>query len=202
MEVGAGAVWCRACGNAGTGVICPALPLDDPAAGMNRWANIVCQGLAATNAKDFVIVGYSVAGLVLPLIATRHPVARIVCAMVSVPGRRHVDCLGELRDTVTLPRNLVDFDERGRMVVPWETARDYYYQYCQEAVARGVGPFMSVCARYLGRGLADCRVAGIRRRVTSWAPSTACLATITPAASAMTGWASRRWNRRVATRRC
>jgi pimeloyl-ACP methyl ester carboxylesterase len=122
----------------GHSVICPTLPLDDPSAGVDRWADVVCEHLVALNASDLVIVGHSATGLVLPVIASMRAVARMVfvCAVVPLPGRRHVECLGERRDAITLPRHRIDFDGQGRMIVPWETARDYYYHDCEEHVAR------------------------------------------------------------------
>jgi pimeloyl-ACP methyl ester carboxylesterase len=119
-------------------VICPALPLDDPEAGVGLWAHMVCERLDGLNASEIVIAGHSLAGLALPVIATTRAVARMVfvCAVVPLPGRRHVECLGDPKDAITLPRDRLDFDAQGRMIVPWDTAREFYYHDCDETVAR------------------------------------------------------------------
>jgi pimeloyl-ACP methyl ester carboxylesterase len=122
----------------GHAVICPTLPMDDEGADVRRWAHVACERLDGLNCREIVVVGHSAAGLVLPVIATMRPVARMVfvCAVVPLPGRRHIECLGDPPSAITLPPNRLDFDAHGRMIVPWATAREFYYHDCDEIVAR------------------------------------------------------------------
>ena len=49
---------------------------------------------------DLVVVGHSLAGLTIPLVAARRPVSRLVylCAMLARPGRAQDDVAGEEPD--------------------------------------------------------------------------------------------------------
>lgn len=64
---------------------------DDMAAGAVRCAEVVRQAFASL--PDLVLVGHSVAGLIIPLVATRHPVRRLVFlhALLPRPGQSVVD---------------------------------------------------------------------------------------------------------------
>jgi pimeloyl-ACP methyl ester carboxylesterase len=63
------------------------LPCDDPAAGLSRYAEVVDEALC--DAADVVLVGHSLGGLTIPLVAERRPVAGLVylCALIPEPGR-------------------------------------------------------------------------------------------------------------------
>jgi hypothetical protein len=58
------------------------LPCEDPTAGPERYAEVVDRALLP--ASDLVLVGHSLAGLTVPLVAARRPVRRLVflCALV------------------------------------------------------------------------------------------------------------------------
>jgi pimeloyl-ACP methyl ester carboxylesterase len=58
------------------------LPCEDPTAGPERYAEVVDRALPP--ASDLVLVGHSLAGLTVPLVAARRPVRRLVflCALV------------------------------------------------------------------------------------------------------------------------
>jgi pimeloyl-ACP methyl ester carboxylesterase len=119
-------------------VICPVIPMDDPAAGVQDWAGAACRSIDSVSSSEIVVVGHSLAGLALPVIATMRPVQRMVflCAVVPLPARPHRDCLGDPPTAITLRRDRLEFDAAGSMIVPWPTAREFYYQDCDEAVAR------------------------------------------------------------------
>lgn len=78
----------------------PDLPLGDPH-GASDWADAVIDTLPGDNTR-VVVVGHSLAGLCLPVIATRVPVDGLVFlgAMVPVPGRRYLDVLAEETDAI------------------------------------------------------------------------------------------------------
>ncbi len=63
------------------------LPCDDPAAGLDTYAELVCQSLVG--ADDVVVVGHSLGGLTIPLVAARRPVRHLIylCALVPDVGR-------------------------------------------------------------------------------------------------------------------
>ena len=68
-------------------VVAPDLPSEDPAATFITYADAVEDALAGED--DVVLVGHSLAGQTVPLVAARRPVSRIVylCAVVPIPGR-------------------------------------------------------------------------------------------------------------------
>ncbi len=63
------------------------LPSDEIDAGCSRYADVVVDTLARGDAP--VVVGHSLGGLTIPLVAARRPVRRLVylCALVPRPGR-------------------------------------------------------------------------------------------------------------------
>ncbi|HEV8674096.1 MAG TPA: alpha/beta hydrolase [Methylomirabilota bacterium] len=63
------------------------LPGEDPAAGCARYAEIVDATLPP--ADDLVLVGHSLGGLTVPLVAARRPARTLVflCALIPVPGQ-------------------------------------------------------------------------------------------------------------------
>jgi hypothetical protein len=67
------------------------LPCQDQTAGNERYAEVVDRAIPAT--KDLVLVGHSLAGLTIPLVAARRPVERLVflCAQVPEFGRNLFD---------------------------------------------------------------------------------------------------------------
>jgi len=72
------------------------LPSDDPALGCADYAAVVAA--ATADAGDgLVVVGHSLAGLTIPLVAAARPVALLVylCALLPRPGRSLVEQLRE-----------------------------------------------------------------------------------------------------------
>jgi pimeloyl-ACP methyl ester carboxylesterase len=67
------------------------LPCDDPAAGARRYAEVVDRALPRTD--DLVLVGHSLGGLTIPLVAALRPVRRLVflCALIPEFGRSLAD---------------------------------------------------------------------------------------------------------------
>lgn len=62
------------------------LPKEDASAGNVHNAEVICDALAEH--EDVVLVGHSLAGLTVPLVAARRPLRRLVylCALVPQPG--------------------------------------------------------------------------------------------------------------------
>ena len=78
------------------------LPGDDPAAGCAEYATVVCDRLRAEDG-DVVLVGHSLGGLTIPLVAAERPVQALVflCALIPVPG---VGIGDQLREDPTIFR--------------------------------------------------------------------------------------------------
>src|SRR6185436_19979515 len=113
------------------------LPCEDQTAGNERYAEVVDHAIPATN--DLVLVGHSLAGLTVPLVAARRPVARLVflCAQVPEFGRSlfdQVQANPELYHPVsrTHPGRLTADD--GTVTFRDEAAaRDVFFQDCTPA---------------------------------------------------------------------
>ncbi len=79
------------------------LPSEDPDAGALEYANTAVDAFAAGD-ENLIVVGHSLGGLTIPLVAQRRPVARLVylCAMLPRPGRAH-DSITEVEPDMVLP---------------------------------------------------------------------------------------------------
>lgn len=119
----------------GFAVVTPDLPMDDAERGVSEWAEIVVDELSAVT-DDVVLVGHSLSGLTLPVIATQRPVARMVFlgAMVPMPGISYYEYLATPEGTgaVTMPFDRVVLDDLGRTIVPEPVAREVFYADCSE----------------------------------------------------------------------
>lgn len=60
------------------------LPLEDPDAGAVRYAEAVLQSLQGAE-DDVVLVGQSMAGLLIPIVANHHPVRKLVYLAAGIP---------------------------------------------------------------------------------------------------------------------
>ena len=72
------------------------LPCDDPEAGNIRYAEVVMEAIRHTG-DEVIVVGHSLAGLTIPLVAAARPVRRIVFvnAFIPIPGTPFSDQFGE-----------------------------------------------------------------------------------------------------------
>jgi len=77
-------------------VVTADLPCEDPTAGCAAYADVVVDALRGFSG-DVVVVGHSLAGLTIPLVAARRPVRRLVflCAFIPQPGRAFKDQYAE-----------------------------------------------------------------------------------------------------------
>jgi pimeloyl-ACP methyl ester carboxylesterase len=117
--------------------IAPDLPLADEAAGATAWAETVIDALDAADAdEDAVVVGHSMGGLCLPVIASMRPVKRMVFlgAMVPAPGRVYSEYLDEHPGAITF--NIELGGPPGPAGLSWEAARQGFYHDLDEATAR------------------------------------------------------------------
>lgn len=80
-------------------VIAVDLPIDDPTASFETYADEVCRALEGCD-DDVVVVGHSLGGHTIPLVAARRPVRHLVylCALLPDIGRSLADQLGTETD--------------------------------------------------------------------------------------------------------
>lgn len=94
------------------------LPCEDPTATFETYADVVVRALDSVGGEEPVVVGHSLGGLTIPLVAARRRVRRLVylCAFVPIPGCSFAEQLGMEPDTL-LPEYSVGVsepDEAGR----------------------------------------------------------------------------------------
>jgi pimeloyl-ACP methyl ester carboxylesterase len=116
------------------------LPCDDPRATFAEYADVVVRALEGEG-DEVVVVGHSLAGLTIPLVAARRPVRALVylCALVPVPGASLRDQLRAEPDTFVpgYERGLAAPD--GSRLARWAdfaVACETLYGDCTEADAR------------------------------------------------------------------
>jgi pimeloyl-ACP methyl ester carboxylesterase len=99
----------------GHAVVAVDLPCEDPEAGLAKYAEATATALGHLR-EEVVLVGHSLNGLVLPLVASRRPVRGIVylAAFVPLPGKRMVDQFADLPDPILLLEGGRETDELGR----------------------------------------------------------------------------------------
>lgn len=123
--------------------IAPDLPIEDDDANLDDWAaTVIGQVPDSADADDIVLVGHSMAGLVLPVIAARRPLRRMVFLGAIVPaiGITPLEQHSRQPDMILID-GVADSFEHGELPahggdMSWERARHYFYQDVDEAVAR------------------------------------------------------------------
>jgi pimeloyl-ACP methyl ester carboxylesterase len=121
-------------------VVAPDLPSDDPEATFPTYADVVVRALEPEG-EDVVLVGHSLAGNTIPLVAAQRRVRRLVyvCALIPIPGASMTEQMASEPDTL-FPghqKGLSAPDEQGR--TRWEDeagARRTFYADCDERDAR------------------------------------------------------------------
>jgi pimeloyl-ACP methyl ester carboxylesterase len=111
------------------------LPCEDPVAGAERYADEVLASVPKKT-EDMVLVGHSMAGLILPIVAgrTRTVMTIYLCALLPVPGlsfdAQHADLDTGFRPSET-PVGFPD----GSSAWPERGAMEIFYHDCDPAVA-------------------------------------------------------------------
>jgi pimeloyl-ACP methyl ester carboxylesterase len=130
-------------------VVTPDLPMAEVDAGVAAWAEAVVEEsdqLGST--EDVILVGHSLAGLVVPLVAAQVPTRRMVflCACMPTPGISWAEYVSEHPEASTMPPGRLTHDELGRMTYTWEFAREVFYPDADEADARDAYELVGACA--------------------------------------------------------
>jgi pimeloyl-ACP methyl ester carboxylesterase len=125
----------------GHGAVAPDLPIEGDAAGASEYADAVVESLRGSG-DDVVVVGHSLGGLCIPLVAQRRPVRRLVflAAMVPAPGMSSLEYLATEPGAVIFSgaESLSEGETppEGDQVLVWERARAGFYHDLPEATAR------------------------------------------------------------------
>ena len=118
--------------------VAPDLPCDDVTAGFEDYAEVVVAALKGAG-EDVVVVGHSLAGQTIPLVAARRPVSRLVylCALLPAVGRSFADQfgLGEAMLDGGYAAGLARDDQGRSAWVDERLARHHFYADCDEADA-------------------------------------------------------------------
>ena len=123
-------------------IVQPDIPVDDEAAGAREWAQCAIDAIDTVRRDaetDVVVVGHSIAGLCLPVVATQRPVRRMVfvAGLMPTPGRSFADLLAENPDAINFSSfGTTTSDEGGPFGLTWESVREGFYHDCPEHLAR------------------------------------------------------------------
>jgi pimeloyl-ACP methyl ester carboxylesterase len=115
------------------------LPCDDPSADFEVYADVVCAALTGCDG-DINLVGHSLGGNTIPLVAARRPVSHLVylCAVLPRTGSSLMDQVADdpgMLNPGYLPA-LSEPDDRNRQVwVDPALARRHLYADCDDATA-------------------------------------------------------------------
>ncbi|MBD2292541.1 alpha/beta hydrolase [Anabaena sphaerica FACHB-251] len=118
------------------------LPIEDASASLSQFADVVIQALPKTD-DDIVLVGHSMAGTVIPLVAEAHKVRELVFigGLIPCPGTSTIDQFSHSFDAHTLKSlnyeikessQLEKFDDEPDMFNPVSVGKDF----TDEAVLR------------------------------------------------------------------
>jgi pimeloyl-ACP methyl ester carboxylesterase len=91
------------------------LPCDDPDAGLTIYARVIAEATAERD-EPIVVVGHSLGGLCIPLVAAYRPVEAIVylAAFIPVPGQSMADQFRASPEPILLMEGGRETDEAGR----------------------------------------------------------------------------------------
>jgi pimeloyl-ACP methyl ester carboxylesterase len=123
----------------GYGVVTPDLPVEDDSAGAEDWAGIAIDAIddaVGTDDRDVIVVGHSIAGLCVPVVATHRPMRRMVfvAALVPVIGQSFAEQLTKNPDVVTFPA--ASPTGAGPFGLTFQAVREGFYHDVPELLAR------------------------------------------------------------------
>jgi pimeloyl-ACP methyl ester carboxylesterase len=113
------------------------MPCEDPDAGADEYAAVMVEALSSED-DDVILVGHSLGGLSIPVVASRRPVRTMVFLAAGVPriGMSYAEQLRQegIRRQEVFDRVLLD--EHGCTILPPEVAIGALYTDCEPGVAR------------------------------------------------------------------
>ena len=123
--------------------VAPDLPIEDDTAGALEYAKVVVDAIPASE-DDVVVVGHSLGGLSIPLVAQLRPVRRLVflAAMVPAPGMSNLEYLATEPEAVVFSGadSLAEGEipQEDDQLLGWERAKAGFYHDVNDEVARHV----------------------------------------------------------------
>jgi pimeloyl-ACP methyl ester carboxylesterase len=141
-------------------VITMDLPVGDGSATFDDYADVVCGVLPDDSDGAPILVGHSLAGATVPLVAARRPIARIVylCAMPPIPGLPFAEQVSQESEMLYphYTRGLGEADSGGRYAwIHKDLARFHLFGDCDDATVsdaferlrpQAVGVYMVPCS--------------------------------------------------------
>jgi pimeloyl-ACP methyl ester carboxylesterase len=128
------------------------LPGDDGSASFDDYARVVCDALQGLSGDDLTVVGHSMAGNTIPLVAAQRPVRRLVylCALIPNPGQTLAEQMAGDAEMLNpdYTRGLGADDEGRRIWVDEELARAHLFGDCDDDTARSAIGRLSPQATY------------------------------------------------------
>ncbi|WP_190173910.1 hypothetical protein [Streptomyces mirabilis] len=99
---------------------------------------------------DLYLVGHSYSGVVLPVVASRIPVKRLIFlgAHVPVPGLPYTVYIEQNPECPIGPFDLYEYDE-GRLVLSGEIARGFFFPACEEGLAKESFAHLLPCSMHV-----------------------------------------------------
>jgi len=110
----------------------PDMPVEDITAGIENYARVIVEGSRSAGSRT-VIVGHSMGGLVIPVVASMRPAAQIVFvdASVPIPGRPFIEQMEDADYAPLSVRSAMSLDDLGRIVfLEREKTIDAFYHDC------------------------------------------------------------------------
>jgi pimeloyl-ACP methyl ester carboxylesterase len=115
------------------------LPVDDSSASFDDYADVVCAALADHAGDDLIVVGHSLAGLTVPLVAARTPMRRLVylCAALPIPGQPFAQQMAEDPEMLNpdYSKGLSEDDDGRRVWIDKDLAHFHMFGDCDEGTA-------------------------------------------------------------------
>jgi pimeloyl-ACP methyl ester carboxylesterase len=113
------------------------MPCEDPDAGAADYAAVMVDALRDVK-EDVVLLGHSLGGLSIPVVAAMRPVKTLVFMASGIPqiGTSYAAQLKEANLRQKAAFDQVTLDEHGCTILPREVAIDVLYNECEPSVAR------------------------------------------------------------------
>lgn len=107
------------------------LPAGDLSAGAATYADVVAGSLEGVD-EDVIVVGHSLGGLTVPLVAQRRAVSRLafVCAAIPIPGTSLESVIAGTAVSAEPETNLLADDDVAWHLSPREQARELFFGDC------------------------------------------------------------------------
>lgn len=121
-------------------VIAMDLPCDDGSASFDDYADIVGAALRDCRGDDLILVGHSLAGNTIPLVAAKRPVRRLVylCALIPIPGQSLAQQMSDDSEMLNpdYAKGLSEKDSAGRRTwIDEDKARYHMFGDCDDVMA-------------------------------------------------------------------